>query len=297
MRTSLLSLLFLLLFQPAASAQKLDDAIALYRTGDTEGAIAMLEPLADRGNRDAAYTLGVIYDNRPASTRDAAIAAEWYRRAGEAGSSDGLLRYARMLDEGDGVPEDAREAVEIYQRLRKKRSDYTATRYAALHLGTHYRSGRGVDRDVPKAMKLFKEATRSKKLADIEPMIMGQLALADIYLQGDGVPADTAKAIEHLGGASTAGPGPHLCDLIGLLEAHPDYVRDPNEIEMWQTVSDKARVCPIAGARNDNSEPAMDRDANDLAYAILGTWAMSGQLSPPLSEEIKNEIAKRAMGR
>ena len=59
---SLLSILLLLMFT-SALAGKLEEGAAAYRTGNYEQAFKLWRPLADRGNADAQYNLGLLYMN------------------------------------------------------------------------------------------------------------------------------------------------------------------------------------------------------------------------------------------
>jgi TPR repeat protein len=72
--------------------------------------IALLKDLASRGVPYAQYELGRACEIGEGVPRDPAAAAQWYRKAAEAGNADAQYNLAMMLDAGDGVPQDPAEA-------------------------------------------------------------------------------------------------------------------------------------------------------------------------------------------
>ena len=72
--------------------------------------IALLKDLASRGVPYAQYELGRACEIGEGVPRDPAAAAQWYRKAAEAGNADAQYNLAMMLDAGEGVPQDPTEA-------------------------------------------------------------------------------------------------------------------------------------------------------------------------------------------
>jgi TPR repeat protein len=87
-----------------------------------------------------------------------------------------------MYDNGDGVPEDAAEAVRWW-RLAAEQGDAMAQ----SGLGIMYRSGRGVPEDDAEAVRWF-------RLAAEQGYALPQYFLGNMYDNGDGVPRDNVLA-------------------------------------------------------------------------------------------------------
>ncbi|MGA0344321.1 MAG: tetratricopeptide repeat protein, partial [Arenicellales bacterium] len=72
---------------PSANAQSADieRAVAAYNSGDYATAIALFEPNAHQGNRDAQYAMGVAYYEGNGVNRDLDEALAWFRKAADSG--------------------------------------------------------------------------------------------------------------------------------------------------------------------------------------------------------------------
>ena len=66
-------------------------------------------PLAEQGDAEAQYNLGVMYDE-DRTRRDAVEAVRWYRMAAEQGHIEAQYHLGAMYAEGEGVPENYTEA-------------------------------------------------------------------------------------------------------------------------------------------------------------------------------------------
>jgi hypothetical protein len=63
------------------------DALAAYYSGDYVTAMLLLRPLADRGDAEAQFNLGVMYANGRGVPQDDWAAASWYRKAADQGNA------------------------------------------------------------------------------------------------------------------------------------------------------------------------------------------------------------------
>ena len=66
----------------AAICGPFDDALAAAARGEYATALRLWRPLADEGDADAQYNLGVMYNNGDGVSRDYAEAMKWHREAG-----------------------------------------------------------------------------------------------------------------------------------------------------------------------------------------------------------------------
>ena len=65
-----------------------------------------LKALAEKGNADAQCNLGVMYEDGDGVPEDDKEAVKWYRKAAEQGNHVAQANLGVMHYEGDGVPED-----------------------------------------------------------------------------------------------------------------------------------------------------------------------------------------------
>ena len=83
---------------------KADIVIAAYQRGDYATALRLLAPLAEHGNADAQFNLGIIYNKGQGVPQNCAEALLWFRRAADQGVADAQYNLASMYYGGQGVP-------------------------------------------------------------------------------------------------------------------------------------------------------------------------------------------------
>ena len=66
--------------------------------------------LAEQGNAEAQFSLGVAYDTGQGVAQDSAEALKWYRLAADQGHAEAQLKLGKMYGSGKGVPQDDVEA-------------------------------------------------------------------------------------------------------------------------------------------------------------------------------------------
>jgi len=128
----------------AASAGPFEDAVAAYQRGDYALALWLWHPLAERGNADAQFQLGVMYESGQGVLRNDAEAIKWYRKAAEQG--DAVAQFNLGIMYAKGVSPNYAEAT-LWYRLA---ADHGLAG-AQFNLGTMYEEGEGVSRDYVQA--------------------------------------------------------------------------------------------------------------------------------------------------
>src|SRR5262249_20977092 len=93
-----------------------EDAMVAYARGDYATAVQLLRPLADQGDAQAQYNLGVLYENGQGVPQNSAEAVEWYRKAAEQGEARAQNNLASMYASGQGVPQNYAEAMKWLRR-------------------------------------------------------------------------------------------------------------------------------------------------------------------------------------
>jgi uncharacterized protein len=121
------------------TAGPLEDGLVAAEHRDYATAIRLWGPLAEQGNPDAQYNLGLAYEYGRGVTRDHAAAANWFRKAANQGLAVAQLSLGVLYENGLGVPQDFASAVSWYQKAANQGN--TA---AQLNLGVMYENGWGV---------------------------------------------------------------------------------------------------------------------------------------------------------
>lgn len=96
-----------LMLTPAiASAQDFDAGYAAYEAGDYATALRKWTPIAEKGDADAQFILGWMYNSGKGVAQDDAEAVKWYRLAAEQGDADAQNNLSMVYRWGEGVPQD-----------------------------------------------------------------------------------------------------------------------------------------------------------------------------------------------
>ena len=115
---------FSLALTPLA-AQDYEKGLAAYRSGDFATALQDWTPLADQGDAEAQYNLGVIYEYGQGVLQDNVMAHMWYNIA----SANGHENAGEWRDEREGLmtPADISKAQAMARECMS--SDYTKCGY------------------------------------------------------------------------------------------------------------------------------------------------------------------------
>ena len=113
--------------------------------------------LAEQGNADAQYALGMMLLNGSGVTRDDLEAARWMRLAADQGHAPAQYNLGVIYNKGSGVSRDYAEAV-LWYRLAADQGDAAAQH----NLGVMYANGRGVAGDDVAAVRWFRLSLASR---------------------------------------------------------------------------------------------------------------------------------------
>ncbi len=83
-----------------------DEGLAAYERGDSETALEELLPLAEDGDADARFILGLMYATGEGVPHDYVEAMRWYRLAAEQGYAAAQFNLADMYKYGKGATQD-----------------------------------------------------------------------------------------------------------------------------------------------------------------------------------------------
>ena len=127
-----------------------DEGFTAYEAGDYLTALQEWKPLAEHGDVDAQYNLGVIYMNGHGTPMDHKEAVKWFRKAVEQDHAGAQHNLGLMYEYGRGVTEDYKEAVKWYRKAAEQ-----GNADAQNSIGSMYNNGQGVPQSYVQAHKWF----------------------------------------------------------------------------------------------------------------------------------------------
>jgi len=177
-----------------------------------------LRQLAERGNADAQFELGVRQLGGEGLPKDVDQAAGWLQKAAAQEHPAAMNAMGTLCEEGAGVPKDEKKAVEWYEKSAKY-----GFPLAQMNLSEAYDNGKGVAKDEKKAVEWLAKAAHQDfaqaqagyawKLehgqgvakdnvaaatwylkAAQQGLVAAQTHLAYMYYTGAGVPLDYRRA-------------------------------------------------------------------------------------------------------
>src|SRR5579871_2170216 len=115
-KSILVALWLLLLAIPATmSAADFEAGLKAYESGNYSAALQEWQPLAQNGNRDAQFYLGVMYTDGEGVEKNLTEAMKWFRQAADQGSPDAQYNLGLAYSAGSGVPRDSNEALRWFR--------------------------------------------------------------------------------------------------------------------------------------------------------------------------------------
>ena len=221
----------------------INSAITAYEAGDFRAARDLFAVLAARGDAEAQYRLGLIYEQGPPGIeRDPAAAFRWFREAAERDHAQAQYRLGRVHERGDGVAPDAEAAARWYRRAADQGS--TDARFAlqrVLAAADLQTAVAAYDRgDIEAAYQAFRRLAKSGHLR-------AQYFLGRLYERGEGVARDPVEAARWYRGAAQAGDAEAQFGLATLYEQGRGVPADDDMAYRWYSAA-RARGHPKAGA-------------------------------------------------
>jgi TPR repeat protein len=144
---------------PAEDAQTYEAGLKAYLAGDPAAAWFFWLGPAERGHRDAQFSIGHLYRTGEGVPADPAAAAQWFTRAAEQGDPHAMLNLALMHEQGAGVPRDL--ALGYAHAARAGRllqgEDFERARLAAARIAVGFAPG-----EADRARRLIIELDRRR---------------------------------------------------------------------------------------------------------------------------------------
>jgi len=134
-------------------ANTIEKGIELFEEKKFKEAFRVLMPFAKKGEAEAEFFIGLIYDMGSIDLMDKKKAVIWYLKAAKKGYPRAQYDMGVMLSKGEGIKKDLKEALKWYQKSAKN-----GFGYAMYNLGVAYQRGYGTDIDLDLAKSWYKRA-------------------------------------------------------------------------------------------------------------------------------------------
>ncbi len=131
-----------------AAAGPFEDGNAAYHEKEYARAAELWQPLAEKGDADAQYSLGTLYAEGRGVEQSDATAFMWFQRAANQGNADAQYNVGASYAEGTGVAKSYADAAKWFLRAANQ-----GMVFAQLNLGLLYAAGNGVPQDDVEAFK------------------------------------------------------------------------------------------------------------------------------------------------
>jgi hypothetical protein len=173
---------FLVFLAASLTYAGFDEGVTAYEAGDYAKALAEWRPLAEQGDAQAQYNLGIMHLEGEGVTRSARKAAEWFHKAGKQNHAAAQYNLATLYANGQGVAKNPKLML-TWLRFAAEQG-YALAQY---DLGAMYDDGQGVPQDKQQAAQWYRKAAEQGH-AD------AQNNLGELYAAGTGVPRDPVLA-------------------------------------------------------------------------------------------------------
>ena len=176
---------------------------------------------AEAGNVNAMFALGVCYAKGQGVLRDDGQSAQWLRKAAELGYVNAMCALGMYYAEGRGVAKDDGQAVQWCRKAAEAGEDT-----AMYNLGVYYEIGQGVPQDDGQAVLWFRKAAEAGK-------VKAMFALGVRYYDGQGVPQDDRQAAQWFRKAAEAGHAVAMYNLGVCYENGQGVPQDDGQAIQW----------------------------------------------------------------
>ena len=162
----------------------LEKAEQLYSECKFDEAFKLFKDLAESGDVNAQYKLGVFYYFGDGIEEDLKESFKWYMKAAEQGSVKAQNRIGDFYYFGDGVEKDLKEAFKWYMKTAEN-----GDTYAQYKIGDFYYYGEGVEKDLKEAFKWYMRAAENENAK-------AQCIIGDFYYYGERVEKNLTKELK-----------------------------------------------------------------------------------------------------
>lgn len=177
------TLILTLLLTGNAIAGALNDGLAAFQAGRYEQAFELWKPLAESGDPDAQYNIGLLFQNGLGVKKNSRFARQLFMAAAKQGQADAQYNLGLMYYEGNTVFRSNKDAFYWFEKAAAQNHAP-----AQFNLGVMYAYGIWARQDSETALRLWRAAAAQGNREAIG-------ALIRVYENGElGVNRDAEKA-------------------------------------------------------------------------------------------------------
>jgi len=167
--------------------------------------------LANEGDTDSAFKLGMMYDTADSVKYDAKRAVYWYRRAAEQGNTHAQHNLAVAYANGEGVELNIAEAIKWWQKAAQQGNSDSQYNLGIIYaMGSH-----GIKRNIAMAKRWWRKAA-------ISGDALAQYNLGTLYANGDGQIRSYCEATRWWEKSATAGVK-QASWALEVIKTHSEY--------------------------------------------------------------------------
>jgi TPR repeat protein len=254
-----------------AAAADFKTGLDAFNRGDFTAALKEWQPIAEAGDPNAQYNLGLLYARGQGVPRDYGKAAEWYRKAADSGVAAAEYNLGVMYANGQGVERNQSEASRWFSKAAEQ--GVTA---AQINLGRIYDEGEGASRNPAEAEKLYRQAA-AQGVAD------AAFNLGVMYDLGQGVPRSYDEALKWYRQAADAGYAAALTNIAILYYNGQGVKRDLAECYAWLARAQKMgdpRAGDVLAWTQKNMKPADIKKGR----ALVDRWQPSPKAQAQMAD-------------
>jgi uncharacterized protein len=173
---------------------------------------------ANKGDANAQFNLGLMYEYGQGVPQDYEEAVKWYKKAAEQNFAGAQYNLGLLCEDGKGLPQDYKESVKWYTKAAEH--DFVIAQH---NLALLYANGQGVPQDYKEAVKWY---TKAAEQGDAN----SQYNLGLMYAYGKGVPQNYKEAVKWYTKAAEQGLPRAQYRLVYMYCKDKDFTGDSNEM-------------------------------------------------------------------
>ncbi len=265
----------LLLWPPVLAAEQgFSSGKDAYRQGDFVAAERIWRDLAEQGDSEAQFYLGILYDRgSDAIEKDDKAASAWFEKAARQGHAGAQFNLGNAYMNGRGVAQSTEQAVYWWQQAADNGSPN-----AQFNLAIQYYQGKGVEKDWDSAVRYFNRAadnghTKAKELIDSQQVPKLEPDQPAVAAGEDEAPVTPAQATA----PDVTDPGTASSPESWLRSRHPDH------FTIQLTASSSAEGVEHFVTRNklgnDTVQIQVHNNGRLLHYVLMGSFDQREQAS------------------
>ncbi len=205
-----------------------DSALQDFRSGESEvskmedlSSAADYQAAAEAGDAAAQFALGKCYEEGRGVPQDFRQALQWYEKAAALGHATAQYSLGNCYAYGIDIDQDYQQALAWFKKAAEQ--GHAKSQYM---LGVSYSHGLAGEQDHAQAARWYERAAEA---GDLE----AQVIMAEVYLEGRGVTQDTQRAMHWLRAASDRGHADAQANLARFYASGEFVQRNLEKARHW----------------------------------------------------------------